>query len=93
MPVTPALQRDVEIILGRVNALHAFCMVIAESLPNETLAVAAKAMKTGYSKVEADAVASPIPESTLQEMLRVMAELQMMLHTNSTIPLNDDRQR
>ena len=60
---------------------------------NETLAVAAKAMKTGYSKVEADAVASPIPESTLQEMLRVMAELQMMLHTNSTIPLNDDRQR
>ena len=93
MSVPPALQRDIEVILGRVNALHAFCMVMAETLPNETLAVAGKAMKTAYSKVEADALASPISENTLQEMLRVMAELQMMLQINGTVPPSGDRQR
>jgi hypothetical protein len=91
MSVPPALLRDIETILGRVNALHAFCMVMAESLPNETLAVAAKAMKTGYAKVEADALACPISENTLREMLRVMTELQMMLQTNSAIPPDADR--
>ena len=92
MSVPPALLRDIETILGRVNALHAFCMVMAESLPNETLAVAAKSMKTAYSKVESDALASPIPENTLQEMLRVMAELQVMLQTNSAVPPDAGRQ-
>ena len=92
MPVPPALQRDIEVILGRVNALHAFCIVMAEALPNETLAVAGKAMKAAFSKVEADALASPISENTLQEMLRVMAELQMILQTNSTIPPDDAHQ-
>lgn len=90
MHTPAALTADVEIILGRVNALHAFCMAIAESLPNETLAVAAQAMLVGYAKIEADALACPIPERTLQEMLRVMAELQTMLQTNSQVPPSED---
>ena len=81
-----ALRRDVEIILGRVNALHAFCMTLAGTLSSETLAATAQAMRESIPKVEADALASPIAEATLQEMLRVMTELQAIAHANSRLP-------
>lgn len=81
-----ALEADLDIALGRINALHAFCLVMAEAMPQETLARAAAAMKTGGEKVHADALASPVPDRLLNEMQRVMAELQQSLESNSRAP-------
>ena len=80
MPLTPQQLNDLHIVMGRVNALHMFCCVIARSLPPSIAAVAKTNLRDAYQRVEADAIASPLQEAQLQELLRVTSELQRVLH-------------
>ena len=80
MPLTPEQLNDLNVVIGRVNALHTFCAVIARSLPPSIAAVAETNLRNAYQRVEADAVASPLPEAHLQELQRVTSELQRVLH-------------
>ena len=81
MPLTPEQLNDLHVVIGRVNALHTFCTVIARSLPPSTAAAAESNLQDAYARVEADALASPLPEPHMQELLRVTSELQRVLHT------------
>jgi hypothetical protein len=86
VPLTPDELTNLHNVMGRVNALHTFCVVIARSLPPEIATVAATNLSNAYKRVEADAVASPLPEAHLQELLRVTAELQRVLEAATRGP-------
>lgn len=75
---------DLHTVIGRVNALHTFCVVMAASLPKSIATVAAKNLADAYLRVDADATASPLPEAHLQELLRVISELQRVLNAAGT---------
>ena len=79
MSISPEQLNDLHVVIGRVNALHMFCAVIARSLPASIAAVAEANLQDAYLRVEADAVASPLPDAHLQELLRVASELQRVL--------------
>lgn len=79
MSLAPEQLAELHIVIGRVNALHTFCAVIARSLPAPIAAVASVNLQDACARVEADAVASPLPEPHLQELLRVTGELQRVL--------------
>lgn len=68
------LSANVEIMLGRLNALHAAVHVLVRSngLPAESLA---RALTDAAQRVAADAVAAPIAQRTCDEMQRVLGEL------------------
>ena len=78
--LSPKQLAELHVVIGRVNALHAFCAVIARSLPPTVAAIAEANLKDAHARVEADALASPIAEPHLQEMTRVLSELQHVLH-------------
>ena len=86
MPLNQEQLNDLHIIVGRVNALHTFCAVLARSLPPSIAAVAETNLQNAYQRVEADAVALPLPEEHLQELLRVISELQGVLHAATQGP-------
>lgn len=68
------LTANVEIMLGRLNALHTTMHMLVRTNgqpPERTAAVLLDAAR----RVEAGALAAPIPERTLEEMQRVLTEL------------------
>ena len=85
MSLTPEELINLHTVIGRVNALHTFCAVIARSLPASLAEVAASNLQSAYQRVEADAVASPLPEPHLQELLRVTSELHNVLVAASQV--------
>lgn len=70
---------ELHTIIGRVNGLHAFCLTLARSLPPATASVVATNLQNGFLRVEADAVASPVPDAHLHELTRVLEQLHSVL--------------
>lgn len=68
------LTANVEIILGRLNALHAAVHTLVR-LNGQPPSTVATAMSDAAQRVVADALASPIPERMSREMQRVLEEL------------------
>lgn len=80
------LMNDLQLMLGRLDGVHAALAVIAGSLPPDAARAAAAKLRAGSEPVIADALASPIADTRLQEMQRVMAELLMVLETADKAP-------
>ena len=81
--MTPETLAELHTIIGRVNGLHAFCLTLAGAQPPATASIAATNLRSAMLRVEADAVASPIPDAHLNEMMRVMEQLHSVLHLAS----------
>lgn len=75
------LTKDLHLMLGRINGMHAALCVIAGSLPLSAAQAAAGQLRTGAERIHADALASPVADVQIQEMHRVMLELTMVLET------------
>lgn len=73
--------KDLNLMLGRLNAVHAAICVICGSLPQSVAQVAAPKMRESTERVHADALALPIADGQVQEMHRVMAELTTLLES------------
>ena len=71
--------RDIDIMMGRVDALHAFCAVIARSLPPDVASTAHSQISSAIPKINADLLAAPVSDRRIDEMLRVLSELQAVL--------------
>lgn len=65
---------NMEIILGRLNALHVAVHTLVRT-SGKTPAAMSSALSDAVQRVEADAVALPLPERTVEEMQRVLGEL------------------
>lgn len=80
------LMKDLHLMLGRLNGVHAALTVIAGSLPPAIAQAAASKLREGAERVHADALALPIADLQIQEMHRVMGELTMVLETAGQSP-------
>lgn len=70
-----ALMKDLHLMLGRLNGLHAALVVIAGSLPPDAARAAAQKLRQSTEQVHADALALPIADLQVHEMHRVMQEM------------------
>lgn len=77
--MTDAQLSELHTIIGRLNGLHTFCLALARSLPTATAEVVATNLQAALQRVEADAVASPIPENHLNELVRVLEQFDNVL--------------
>ncbi len=73
------LMNDLNLMLGRLNGLHAAVLTIARTLPAEQAQTAAAAMRDASEKVHSDALASPVSDTQINEMHRVMSEIAVVL--------------
>jgi len=73
------LQAELDIALGRINAVHAGLYIVAKHLPRESLGAALNELMQATESIRADAIASPLPDRMVDEMQRVLMELQMIL--------------
>ncbi|MGK5049827.1 hypothetical protein ACQ4WP_28665 [Janthinobacterium sp. GB4P2] len=73
------LEENMSIALGRLNAVHSLVVVVARQLPTDVAVRCASAAREAASRIEADLVASPLPESMILEMQRVINEGIMVL--------------
>lgn len=73
------LTAEMRVILGRVNGVEAALYVIAKHLPPSSALLAAAELRASSEAVTADALATPIHDSTIQEMRRVMAQVARFL--------------
>jgi hypothetical protein len=78
------LEANLNIALGRINGLHALLYVIARSLPIDIAKVCAENAELAKEKVIADSVALPIPDSMMNEQIRVLEEGVKILRIAST---------
>ena len=69
-----ALEKNLNITLGRVNGLHSLLYTIARELPPEVAAKCAESAEAAKEKIIADRVAAPVPDDMINEMNRVVAE-------------------
>lgn len=74
------------LMLGRLSALQVGLWVIAASLPPEIKQIAEAKMAEATEHVLADALALPLPEQQLEEMMRLMRELPMILGVSPQEP-------
>lgn len=68
------LKANQEIMLGRLNALHAAVHTLVR-LNGQPPGPLSAALTDAAQRVEADAVASPLPQRAVDEMQRVLNEL------------------
>ena len=80
------LMRELHLVLGRLNGVHAALVVIAGSLPPSAALAAAAQLREGTERVHADALALPLADVQISEMHRVMRELTMVLETAGQAP-------
>jgi len=73
------LEENMSIALGRLNAVHSLVVVIARQLPPDVAQRCAASARDAAARIDADLVASPLPESMIHEMQRVIAEGLMVL--------------
>lgn len=71
--------KELQVVVGRLNAVHAGLCVIARALPAPVAQEAAKQMQAATERVHADALALPIPDAQVHEMHRVLEELTRIL--------------
>jgi len=69
-----ALEKNLNIMLGRVNGLHSLLYTIARELPPEIAVKCVEAAEAAEEKLIADSVAAPVPDDMIDEMNRVVAE-------------------
>lgn len=69
------LAANMDIALGRINAVHAGLLVLSRYVPKESLIAAADEITHAAEAIHADALATPIPESLVDEMQRVLLQL------------------
>ncbi len=70
---------ELAVMLGRINALHEGLYVIARHLPQTVAMDAADDLRRAGEAVDADALASPVADVTLDEHQRVRRELVLIL--------------
>lgn len=75
------LNANMEIALGRINAVHAGLLVVSKYIPKESLISAADEINQAAEAIHADALATPIPEALVDEMQRVLLQLAALLRT------------
>jgi hypothetical protein len=68
------LREELNIMLGRLNALHSVVHTLVRTLGQPPEALHA-ALSEAQLRVEADSVALPVAEAHLQEFHRVLAEM------------------
>lgn len=73
------LEENMSIALGRLNAVHSLVVVIAWQLPPDVAQRCAASARNTAAQIDADLVASPLPESMINEMQRVIADGVMLL--------------
>lgn len=73
------LEAELLLILGRVNGLHAAITVIARTLPPDVASEAARQLGEASERIHSDALASPVPDATVDEMRRVIEQLRFVL--------------
>lgn len=72
------LEANMDIALGRLNALHQFAIQVAADRENSTNQMAVNFL-AATARVEADLIASPLPNAMVTEHLRVAGELASIL--------------
>lgn len=80
------LMKDLNVMFGRLNGMHAALSVIAGSLPPDAAKAAASKLRAGTEHVRADVLALPVPDVQMEEMIRVMREMLMVLETADQSP-------
>lgn len=85
-----SLQRDDDVaaLRGRLSALTAFCSVLGRSLPALSRQTLLRHFDAVSRRLEANALASSMPEIELTEMMQLVGELRASLRT----PANDASQ-
>lgn len=73
------LEENMSIALGRLNAVHSLVVVIARQLPADVAERCSAAARDATARIDADLIASPLPESMIHEMQRVGADGIMVL--------------
>jgi hypothetical protein len=74
-----ALNANLAITVGRLNAIHTAVLVIARALPREVASEAHARLAQASEAVTADALATPVPDALLEETQRVLAEVVRVL--------------
>ncbi len=69
------LNAEFGLMLGRINGVHAGLLSIARHLPTSVAAQCATDVRRAAEAIHADALACPVPDSTIAEMNRVLLEL------------------
>lgn len=75
------LNANMEIALGRINAVHAALLIVSKYIPKESLISAADEINQAAEAIHADAIATPIPDALVDEMQRVLLQLAALLRT------------
>ena len=75
------LNANLAITVGRVNALHTAVLVMARSLQPAVASEAHAQLARASEAVTADALATPIPDATLDETQRVLLEIVRVLES------------
>ena len=71
--------KNISILQGRIDALLAFCAVIARALPPDLASNAYTQISAAIPKMDADLLAAPIPDHQIHETQRVLCQLQGVL--------------
>lgn len=77
------LRANLEIAVGRLNAIHVVVLVMARSLPQEVAAKAYVQLAASSEAVVSDGLATPVPNDLLAEMERVLDEVRQILRLAS----------
>ena len=83
------LNANMNIVIGRVNAVHTGLLVAAKHMPKESLLAAANEINQAAEAIHADALATPLPEALLDEMQRVLLELAEVLRAKHSQTRSD----
>lgn len=82
-PSAPLDDDELAALRGRLGALTAFCSVLAGSMPVLSRASLARQFEAVSRRLEANALASSMPDVELDEMMQAVANLQSVLQRPS----------
>ncbi|MBX9348706.1 hypothetical protein K5M36_16590 [Chromobacterium vaccinii] len=80
------IEKEIQIILGRVNAVYATISVVNGTTPPERARTCLKEMREAYVRIEADLIASSLPQEVVSEIIRVMNEQILIFDCISSPP-------
>lgn len=69
-----AIEQNLDIALGRLNAIHATVHTLVRTIGADPSAISS-ALNDAALRVEADVTASPLPEKMVAETVRVLAQI------------------
>ncbi|WP_139791176.1 hypothetical protein [Chromobacterium violaceum] len=68
------IEKEIQITLGRLNAVQATISVVNGTFPPDWASTCLKEMREAFVRIEADLIASNLPQEVVNEMIRVMNE-------------------